>query len=275
MKKFMELWAFEWNRAKRFYGFLIILVAGLQAYAVLNEYRFWKGGYERMLRAGSENTLEGYLNNNGYISFDAVTNNSFFGFSIVTAIFCLLFYAVAIWYQDWTGKDRFSFRLLSLPGSRFSVYAAKFATIWLMITGLQALQIGLLFVEELIFSGLMPAGVYMDLPLQSVIPTSSPLSLALPGSFSSYLFYYSAGYAALTLGYTFILMHLSVRWRGVILAGVVASVLLVSALLFLRTGVSSFLYAEEKYWAAISIHTILFIAGTRINDHLLKNRISV
>ena len=147
MKKFMELWIFEWNRAKRFYGFLLAFVTALQAYAVFHEYHFWKNGYENYRQQNYAALPEQYLQDYGYLTLEDVTNNSFFVFSIMTAIFALLFYAVFIWYQDWSGKNRFSFRLLSLPGNRFAVYAAKFATIWLLITGLQVWQIGLLYLE--------------------------------------------------------------------------------------------------------------------------------
>lgn len=275
MKKFTELWLFEWNRAKRFYGFLLAFVTSLQAYAVFHEYSFWKDGYENSRQQGYAAMSAQYLQESGNITIEAVTSNSFFGFSIMSAIFSLLFYAVFIWYQDWAGKNRFSFRLLSLPGSRFAVYAAKFATIWLMITGLQVWQIGLLYLEELVFSGLIPAANYLEIPLQTAANSSSPLSLALPSLFSNYLLYYTVGYAALTLGYTFILMHLSGRWKGVFLAGVLAVGLVAAMLLFLRTGITARLYAEEKYWLMISVSLILLLSGTWANHRLLEKRISV
>jgi len=275
MKKFIELWSFEWNRAKRFYGFLLAFVTALQTYAVFQEYGFWKNGYDSYLRQEyptfSDLSPETYQK----VTIEAVTNNSFFVFSIMTAVFALLFYAVFIWYQDWTGKNRFSFRLLSLPGSRFAVYAAKFATIWLLITGLQVWQIGLLYLEELVFSGLIPADSYLEIPLQMAANNTFPFALALPSLFSNYLLFYTAGYAALTLGYTFILMHLSGRWKGVLWAGILTVGLFTAMILFLRTGVTTRLYAEEKYWLMLGVSSILFLSGTWINYRLLEKRISV
>ena len=124
MKKFMELWTFEWNRAKRFYGFLLAFVTALQAYAVFHEYHFWKNGYENYRQQNYAALPEQYLQDYGYLTLEDVTNNSFFVFSIMTAIFALLFSAVFIWYQDWSGNNRLSLRLLSLPGNRFAGYAA-------------------------------------------------------------------------------------------------------------------------------------------------------
>jgi len=275
MKKFMDLWLFEWNRAKRFYGFLLAFVTSLQAYAVFHEYRFWRDGYENYMQQGSAAMSGQYLEDYGNITIAAVPSNSFFVFSIMTAIFGMLFYAVFIWYQDWTGKSRFSFRLLSLPGNRFAVYAAKFATIWLMITGLQVWQIGLLYLEELVFSGLIPADRYLEIPLQMAATSASPLSLVLPSLFSNYFLYYSIGYAALTLGYTFILMHLSGRWKGVALAGVLAFCFFALLFIFLRTDITMHLYAEEKYWLTIAVNLVLFLSGTWANKRLLERRISV
>ena len=275
MKKFMELWTFEWNRAKRFYGFLLAFVTALQAYAVFHEYNFWKDGYENYRQQGYAAMPEQYLQEYGNLTVAAVTSNSFFVFSVMTAVFGLLFYAVFIWYQDWTGKNRFSFRLLSLPGSRFAVYASKFGTIWLLITGLQVWQIGLLYLEELVFSGLIPTDIYRDIPLQMASTSSSPLALALPSLFSNYLLFYTIGYTALTLAYTLILMHLSGRWKGVFLATALAIGLIAAMLLFLRTGITTRLYAEEKYWMTISGSLILFLSGTWANYRLLEKRISV
>jgi len=275
MKKFMELWIFEWNRAKRFYGFLLAFVTALQAYAVFHEYHFWKDGYENYRQQNYAALPEQYLQDYGYLTLEDVTNNSFFVFSIMTAIFALLFYAVFIWYQDWSGKNRFSFRLLSLPGNRFAVYAAKFATIWLLITGLQVWQIGLLYLEELVFSGLIPADIYREIPLQMASTSASPLALALPSLFSNYLLFYTIGYTALTLGYTFILMHLSGRWKGVFLAATLAIVLFAAMLLFLRTGITTRLYAQEKYWMTIAVSLMLLLSGTWANYRLLEKRISV
>lgn len=275
MIKFMELWIFEWNRAKRFYGFLLAFVTALQAYAVFHEYHFWKDGYENYRQQGYAVMSEQYLQDFGNVTTAAVTSNSFFVFSIMTAVFALLFYSVFIWYQDWTGKNRFSLRLLSLPGNRFAVYAAKFATIWLLITGLQVWQIGLLYLEELVFSGLIPADIYLDIPLQMASTSASPLSLALPSLFSNYLLYYTIGYTALTLGYTFILMHLSGRWKGVFLSGILAVGLIAAIVLFLRTGITTHLYAEEKYWVMIALSLVLFLSGTWANYRLLEKRINV
>jgi hypothetical protein len=275
MKKFLELWSFEWNRAKRFYGFLLAFVTSLQAYAVFHEYHFWKDGYENYRQQGYAVMSEQYLQDFGNVTTAAVTSNSFFVFSIMTAVFALLFYSVFIWYQDWTGKNRFSLRLLSLPGNRFAVYAAKFATLWLLITGLQVWQIGLLYLEELVFSGLIPADIYLDIPLQMASTSASPLALALPSLFSNYLLYYTIGYTVLTLGYTFILMHLSGRWKGVFLSGILAVGLIAAIVLFLRTGITTHLYAEEKYWVMIALSLVLFLSGTWANYRLLEKRISV
>jgi hypothetical protein len=99
--------------------------------------------------------------------------------------------------------------------------------------------------------------------------------LALPSLFANYLLYYSAGYAALTLGYTFILMHLSGRWKGVFLAGILAVGLFAAMVLFLRTGITTRLYAEEKYWVMIAVSLVFFLSGTWVNYRLLEKRISV
>lgn len=275
MKKFTELWLFEWNRVKRFYGFLLVLVTALQAYAVFREYNFWKEGYENSRQQGYAAMSAQYLQESGNITFEAVTSNSFFVFSIMSAIFALLFYAVFIWYQDWAGKSRFSFRLLSLPGSRFAVYAAKFATIWLLITVLQVWQIGLLYLEELAFSGLIPAANYLEIPLQMATNNAFPLALALPSHFSNYLLNYTVGYTVLTLGYTLILMHLSGRWKCVFLAGVLAVGLIAAMFLLLRTGITMRLYAEEQYWLMISVSLVLLLAGTWANYRLFEKHISV
>ena len=70
-------------------------------------------------------------------------------------------------------------------------------------------------------------------------------------------------------------MHLSGRWKGVFLATALAIGLIAAMLLFLRTGITTRLYAEEKYWMTISGSLILFLSGTWANYRLLEKRISV
>jgi hypothetical protein len=46
-------------------------------------------------------------------------------------------------------------------------------------------------------------------------------------------------------------------------------------LLFLRTGITTRLYAQEKYWMTIAVSLMLLLSGTWANYRLLEKRISV
>ena len=203
-------------------------------------------------------------------------SNSFFVFSVMTAVFGLLFYAVFIWYQDWTGKNRFSFRLLSLPGR-------PLCRVCIEIRDHLATDHGTCKFGRSGFC-ILKSWSFPDSFLRTSIgtflcrwhqPALLQLALALPSLFSNYLLFYTIGYTALTLAYTFILMHLSGRWKGVFLATALAIGLIAAMLLFLRTGITTRLYAEEKYWMTISGSLILFLSGTWANYRLLEKRISV
>lgn len=78
MKKFMELWTFEWNRAKRFYGFLLAFVT---VSVLRSEYHIWKDGYENYRQQNYASALPEQLQDYGYLTLENVTNNSFFVFS--------------------------------------------------------------------------------------------------------------------------------------------------------------------------------------------------
>ena len=53
----------------------------------------------------------------------------------------ILVYSAMIWSKEWSTKGSFIYRLLMLPGSRFSVYLSKLLTMLIITFFLQGVQV--------------------------------------------------------------------------------------------------------------------------------------
>ena len=68
-----------------------------------------------------------------------VENN--IGLPVFFAGVAILVYSAVIWSTEWSTKGSFIYRLLMLPGSRFSVYLSKLLTMLIITFFLQGVQV--------------------------------------------------------------------------------------------------------------------------------------
>ncbi|MDO4680865.1 MAG: hypothetical protein Q4A55_06430 [Aerococcus sp.] len=135
-----------------------------------------------------------------------------FFFTLAGAIMAMLIYCIISWQRESTGKSRFMYRLLTLPGNRLSIPLAKITSILLMIFGLLFLQLviyeGAHLLCQLFYPGQYQTTQITDVFLQRTY--FNPISLVIfPYSLPTFLIYYGWG-----TNFLFLLFNVLTMWQG-------------------------------------------------------------
>ena len=274
MKKFTDLLVFELNRVKYFYLLLIGLITALQVatiFNVKNNYLWYLEDFQIHNQGNIIDFLEAW----GPISFVKVTDHTGYMFSIFLGIMALVIYAFAIWYRDWLGKNNLSYRLLTLPGSRLSIFFAKLATIIFMMFGLLALQLVYMYLGDELLRLLIPTELYVETSIASYITMNPLLLLILPLTILDFILHYSIGIAVLFTVTMFILLELSYKIKGIIMSlAIIAGGLLISYLIVVNR-VMDYLFSEEILLFVLLLSLIISGIATFISHKLLEEKVTV
>lgn len=273
MKKFTDLFIFELDRIKYGYLALIGLVAALQVAAVFQVRSHYMNMWMDFQRTTQGNVVD-FLNQNGSIQFRNVTGYShFYFFSLALGVFCLLLYSVVIWHRDWLGKNSFSYRLLTLPGSRMPVFFSKGAVILFMILGLLAIQLILLILEQKLLALLVPSEMFQANTLRQIIYSFEPFRLILPLAPIDFILHYTMGIGGLAFAFLLILIELSFKWKGWMIDAALVAVLVLIPVTLERFGFFRFLYPLETVFFWIFFGAVLFICSVVASRILLNKKI--
>ncbi|UJF16499.1 hypothetical protein LZ578_05185 [Jeotgalibaca sp. MA1X17-3] len=274
MKKFTDLLVYELDRIKYAYLILIGMIVGLQVFAVFQTRNHFMATFNEYQKNSQGNAVD-FLNEHGPLQFLEIANNSYYFFSIVLGIIILAIYTVAIWYRDWLGKNSFSYRLLTLPGSRMSVFLSKFITLLFMILGLLAIQLLLIILEEKLLVMITPAQLYQTNGLRQFMLYFQPFYMILPTTLIDFILHYTLGISALATVFMMILIELSFKWKGILLdVGIVAGIILLFRGLY-AIGWFEYLYPIETLMFMIAFGVVLFIISVLVSRKLLNEKINV
>lgn len=274
MKKFVDLLVYEIDRIKYAYLLMIGIIAGMQTLAiVLTRYEYMKHltEYQKV----SKGNVMDFLGNNGPLSFIKTLDSDYYFLSIALSIFVLILYAIVIWYRDWYGKNSFSYRLLTLPGSRMSIFFAKFLTILFMIFGLLAIQLVLIVLEEKLLGLITPSQLYEATSFRQSIMHFPLFYLILPTTLIDFIVHYTVGIGALAVGFTMILMELSFKWKGILIDIGIFLVGLISFRALFLSDIILYLYPKEFLIFLIAFGFVLFIISVLVSRVLLNRKINV
>lgn len=277
MKNFIKLVNFELKRFFPIYAALGILTAVIQLIGVFISSNNYHQSIENLIQNGvvSESNI---IQQIGLMGMSRFTETLWFWIPIGFCIAALLIYALFIWYRDWLGKNTFIYRLLMLPTERLNIYFSKAVTIFLMVLGLIALQLVLLFAESLLFSLLIP-GVYLnEETISQVIQKSVYLQIFYPSSFIAFIAYYSMGFIELLVLFTLILLERSFKIKGILLAGIyrIATLILLFSPYWLQATLNQqLLFNSELVWILQALAVGIGIISIWISHRLLNKRITV
>ncbi|MCC2252701.1 hypothetical protein JUJ52_22500 [Virgibacillus sp. AGTR] len=277
MKSYLKLTSFELSRFFKLYLVLIAItiisqIIGVIVYSnsYLNEMN--KVIYEEQMPKAE--FLEVY----GRSSLFNLTQTLWFLGPIALCIVALIFYVFFIWYRDWFGKNTFIYRLLMLPTARINVFFAKATSIFLMVLGLIALQIVLLFIENMIYQWMVPNEFRTDMVVSQVIQNFHILDIIIPTTITKLILYYAVGFMAVFVIFTGILLERSYRWKGIFLGigyCAIAAAVFVLPIIIQELLQKNYLYLVELI--IIEVILGLFVAACSIwlSSFLLKHRITV
>ncbi|GAA0445075.1 hypothetical protein PD280_03045 [Virgibacillus salarius] len=277
MKSYLKLTSFELSRFFKLYLVLIAItiisqIIGVIVYSnsYLNEMN--KVIYEEQMPKAE--FLEVY----GRSSLFDLTQTLWFLGPIALCVVALIFYVFFIWYRDWFGKNTFIYRLLMLPTARINVFFAKATSIFLMVLGLIALQIVLLFIENMIYQWMVPNEFRTDMAVSQVIQNFRYLNIIIPTTITKLILSYGVGFMAVFIIFTGILLERSYRWKGIFLGigyCAIAAAVFVLPIIIQELLQKNYLYLVELI--IIEVILGLFVAACSIwlSSFLLKHRITV
>lgn len=273
MKKFSSLLLLELKRVKMPYLVLIGLVIFSQWTAIYAVNQRYLDHLKEFIMTTQGNRMD-FLMEVGHLTFYDVAVDELYSASIMGGIFTLLLYALGIWYRDWRGSDPFSARMLLLPGSRFSIFLAKYATILFMIGGLLVVQLVLLVTGERFLGMITPGDLYQSLPLRNILE-SNVFPLILPSRPLDFILHYSIGAGLLALLFLMVIMWLCFRWKGILIDAAITA-----TLIFFLNGLHQWellewLFPHELLLVVIISSVLLIFGATFFSARLLDKEISI
>lgn len=277
MKNFIKLVRFEFNRFAPIYATLAVLTVLIQLIGVF----VTTNGY---LRSVSEQKQSGIVNdseiiaNIGKMGMTDFVNSLWFLGPIMFCGAVLMLYSVFIWYRDWLGKNTFIYRLLMLPTQRLNILFSKVTTIFLMVIGLIALQLVLLYIENSLFQMLLPTAYFNYSNLNQMIQSSYYLMMFYPTSGLVFISRYSKGLLGLLVVSTVVLFERSYKIKGLIIGVAYATFvqLIFSAVYFMQFyNVMLYLFASEIFLISLVLTVVASALSIWISHRLLNKKVTV
>ncbi|ETT56235.1 hypothetical protein MKZ07_07145 [Paenibacillus sp. FSL P4-0338] len=154
-------------------------------------------------------------------SFADIIGDSQFLFTIpiLISITVLGLYVFLIWYRDWIGRDKFAYRVFTLPTARWNIYIAKATAIFLFVFALVAFQVLLLLLERQLFNWMVPSEYRISSLFAEAVASNLVFNqILLPQDGMQFVVYYGVGILAVCVIFTAILLERSYRWTGVVYA---------------------------------------------------------
>ena len=274
MKKFTDLLLFEINRIKKAYFLLMGAIILLQVTSVVVTTNNYMNVFKNYQKEKMGNLFE-FLENWPKFGFFQVQNHVLFEFSILLGILALLVYTFVIWYRDWIGKNNLSYRLLAIPGSRMSVFYAKFACILLLMGGLLAMQVIMLYVGEMLTRLIIPSEMFEATQLLGHTSKGEIVSYVLPARVLDFIFHYTMGMTVLVIAKLFIILHLSFKWRGVAIGLALGGILIFMFTAFMLSDIVLYIFPMETLVLMLVLSILISSASLVAIRYLMKNKISV
>lgn len=277
MKSYLRLTEFELGRFFKLYLTLMVITILTQIIGIVVVTNNYMGDANRSIYEEAMSKHE-FLDEFGDISLLNFVQTIWFLAPIAICITALLFYIFMIWYRDWFGKNTFIYRLLMLPTARINLFFAKATAILLMVFGLVALQIILLYIEGIILDWIVPNEFMKEMTIQQISHAFPELGILYPSTFTEFILYYGTGLMAVFILFTAILLERSFRWKGLLLGigyvGLTTAFFLLPFILMVMFD-KTYLYPMEWLIIQSIFGIILIVISIGLSRYLLKKQITV
>ena len=277
MKKYLKLLAYELENSKKLIAILVAGVTLLQSVSFIQMIREYKQIVE--IQISQLGTLKGVK-----FDFSVFTSNGWFILSIMGSVALIGAYIFYIWLKEWYKQGKSIYRVLMLPGSRMSIYWAKFTTILMLILILLGLEMVLLtgamkLAGVIIGDQLVGTGNNWYVFVQGNDQYVNPLEMLYPATWMDFSLTYGVGICAVSTCFQLIILAMSTRHLkkvqsiGLMIINVVTVVLYVSGLIFLAEHL--ILKSSETNWLITLSCVIYFAITTLVSRHLLNHYVAV
>ena len=206
-----------------------------------------------------------------------VENN--IGLPVFFAGVAILVYSAVIWSTEWSTKGSFIYRLLMLPGSRFSVYLSKLLTMLIITFFLQGVQVIGVFLNYTLSKLFIPSLDSHHVTPWSLLTNSIVMQTVVPKYATQFLFFFLFGVATIITIFQITLLVVGVEKKSTTMK--LMSIIGYILIAILYVGIVS-----RYQWAFhfIGSETILYlgtgifvwiIGNVLLSDYLLNHKVSV
>ncbi|MDO4873027.1 MAG: hypothetical protein Q3964_02905 [Carnobacterium sp.] len=267
MRKVIQLTLYNLGQAK---GFILVtaliqvlIQIGLQFLTIVN--------------AGLLSGMRNLTEKEEILRVILVENN--IGLPVFFAGVAILVYSAVIWSTEWSTKGSFIYRLLMLPGSRFSVYLSKLLTMLIITFFLQGVQVIGVFLNYTLSKLFIPSLDSHHVTPWSLVTNSTVMKTVVPKYAIQFFFFFLFGVATIVTIFQITLLVVGVEKKSTTmkLMSVIGYILI--AIVYVGT-VSKFQWS----FYFIGSETILYlgtgifvwlIGNLLLSDYLLNHKVSV
>ena len=263
MRKVIQLTLYNLGQAKGFILVTALIQIGLQFLTIVN--------------AGLLSGMRNLTEKEEILRVILVENN--IGLPVFFAGVAILVYSAVIWSTEWSTKGSFIYRLLMLPGSRFSVYLSKLLTMLIITFFLQGVQVIGVFLNYTLSKLFIPSLDSHHVTPWSLVTNSTVMQTVVPKYAIQFFFFFLFGVATIVTIFQITLLVVGVEKKSTTmkLMSVIGYILI--AIVYVGT-VSKFQWS----FYFIGSETILYlgtgifvwlIGNLLLSDYLLNHKVSV
>lgn len=174
---------------KKIFPWLITLFTGLTALSTFMFYRSINQYKEDALPTIMNSSVETYVNEYGYFNLTTIFDfTSFIPLSYLFCAFLLIMLSFYLWYKEWFGTSKHIYMLLSLKGSRFSIFLSKLITIILSFFCFYGVIILNLAIGAGLMKIILPTGTVEEALLRPMLEQSALIDMILPLTINDFLY---------------------------------------------------------------------------------------
>ena len=267
MRKVIQLTLYNLGQAK---GFILVtaliqvlIQIGLQFLTIVN--------------AGLLSGMRNLTEKEEILRVILVENN--IGLPVFFAGVAILVYSAVIWSTEWSTKGSFIYRLLMLPGSRFSVYLSKLLTILIITFFLQGVQVIGVFLNYTLSKLFIPSLDSHHVTPWSLVTNSTVMQTVVPKYATQFLFFFLFGVATIITIFQITLLVVGVEKKSTTMK--LMSVIGYILIAILYVGIVSryqwtfhFIGSETILYLGTGIF-VWIIGNVLLSDYLLNHKVSV
>ena len=267
MRKVIQLTLYNLGQAK---GFILVtaliqvlIQIGLQFLTIVN--------------AGLLSGMRNLTEKEEILRVILVENN--IGLPVFFAGVAILVYSAMIWSTEWSTKGSFIYRLLMLPGSRFSVYLSKLLTMLIITFFLQGVQVIGVFLNYTLSKLFIPSLDSHHVTPWSLVTNSTVMQTVVPKYATQFLFFFLFGVATIITIFQITLLVVGVEKKSTTMK--LMSIIGYILIAILYVGIVSryqwtfhFIGSETILYLGTGIF-VWIIGNVLLSDYLLNHKVSV